>query len=81
MLTLHGVERPVVWHVGPSACVTPAGQHPVDCRLSATLTVRRSDYAMRYALPLVGDDVDLQFNLHWSRAVPGGEPAAAELPR
>jgi polyisoprenoid-binding protein YceI len=78
MLTLHGVTQPVVWHVGPSRCSELHSLGPADCSLSATLTVHRSDFGMRYALPFVGDDVDLEFNLHWSRPAPTNGPAEGE---
>ncbi len=58
ILSLHGVEHEVEWTVEPDVCVPGPG-----CPLRASMTLHRSDYAMVYGQPLVGDEVELVFEL------------------
>ncbi len=58
-LTLRGVTRPVALAVVALAC--GAGD---ACDAEATATIRRSDFAMGFAWPLIDDAVDLDLVVH-----------------
>lgn len=67
-LTLHGVTRPAVL----DARFTGAGTNPTSKALTAgfeaTTSVRRSEFGMNYALPLVADQVDLRITAAFEKA-------------
>jgi polyisoprenoid-binding protein YceI len=58
-LTIHGVTKPATLH----ATFAAAGPHPMSKKESvgfqATGTIKRSDFGLGVALPMVGDQVDL----------------------
>lgn len=58
-LTLLGVTRPVTFRVSGVKC----GTHPVSkkalCGAEVTGAIKRSDFGMKYGLPSVGDDIQL----------------------
>ncbi|OAN51098.1 hypothetical protein A6A04_16865 [Paramagnetospirillum marisnigri] len=58
-LTLHGVTRPVVL----DTTFNGAGVHPMNKKFvagfNATAKLKRSDFGLGYALPVVGDEVTL----------------------
>ncbi|MCW2382867.1 MULTISPECIES: YceI family protein [unclassified Sphingobium] len=58
-LTLNGVTRPVVLQ----AEFTGAGKHPYNGKATlgfeATAAIKRSDFGMTYAIPIVSDQVEL----------------------
>ena len=62
-LTLTGVSRPVTLAVTHSKC----GQNPLNkkemCGADAVGQIKRSDFGMKYALPAVGDDFKLTFEI------------------
>jgi polyisoprenoid-binding protein YceI len=58
-LTLRGVTKPVTLAVAGFTC----GAHPMNkkalCGADASVTIKRSDFGIKYALPAVGDNVKL----------------------
>jgi polyisoprenoid-binding protein YceI len=69
-LTLLGVTKPVTLDVA----FNKAGIHPLSKRhvagFSATGTIKRSDFGMDYALPMVGDAVVLRLEVEGVRVEP-----------
>lgn len=67
-LTLHGVTRPVILDVR----FVGAGPSPMGKKLNigfhATTRIKRSDFGIRYGLPMVGDMVDLTINAAFEKA-------------
>ncbi len=65
-LTLLGVTKPVTLDVTFNAC----GEHPMShlytCGFDASGTLKRSDFGMTYALPMVSDDVGLHITVEAS---------------
>jgi len=69
-LTMHNVTRTVVLSVGRIDC----GRTPDDregCGADVATTIKRSEFGMSYALGLVGDEIDLSFQVTAFR-VPAG---------
>lgn len=66
-LTLHGVTKPVVL----DATFNAAGIHPMNKKyivgFNATGKVKRSEFGLGYALPVVGDDVTLTISTEFVR--------------
>jgi polyisoprenoid-binding protein YceI len=66
-LTLLGVTRPVTLQV----TFNKAGVHPLSKKyvagFSAVAVIHRSDFGMSYALPMVGDKVDLRLEVEGLR--------------
>jgi len=67
-VTLHGVTKPVTLDV----VLRNAGPHPFDPKVyrtgwSAETTILRSDFGMEFGLPLIGDEVTLNFEVEGSR--------------
>ncbi|MFQ5469517.1 MAG: YceI family protein [Gammaproteobacteria bacterium] len=65
-LTIMGVSKPVTLNVSPMNC----GVHPMDpkkekfvCGFNATAVINRSDYGVKYALPAIGDEMELFFEV------------------
>ena len=62
-LTMMGVTKPVTLNVASINC----GVHPFSkkqvCGFDATAQLKRSDFGIKYALPGVGDDVNLSFEM------------------
>lgn len=62
-LTIKGVTKPVTLNVDSINC----GVHPMNkkdvCGFNATAQIRRSDFGVNYALPAVGDDISLSFEV------------------
>ncbi|MBI1309448.1 MAG: polyisoprenoid-binding protein [Proteobacteria bacterium] len=67
-LTLHGVTKPVVLDV----VFNGSGANPMSkadmLGFSASTTIKRSDYGVDYGVPLVGDEVQLNFEIEMTRA-------------
>lgn len=62
-LTLHGVTRPVVLDARfVGAGNAPRGDKALNIGFEATTRIRRSDFGMKYALPAIGDTVDIAIN-------------------
>lgn len=68
-LTLLGVTKPVELNV----TLVGTGKHPMAPRLvsgfSATGTLKRSDFGMNYALPNVGDEVEIRIEIEGFKEV------------
>jgi len=62
-LTLMGVTKPVTLDVHRVHC----GVHPMNkkdvCGFDATATIKRSDFGVNYALPAIGDEMKLTFEV------------------
>ena len=62
-LTILGVTKPVTLNTVHNK----SGKHPFSGKdttgLSATATIKRSDFGMVYGLPLVGDDVEIRIEV------------------
>ena len=62
-LTMAGVTRPLTLTIDAFNC----GTHPMNkkqvCGADASAQIKRSDFGMKYALPAVGDDVKLVFEV------------------
>lgn len=63
-LTMVGVTKPVTLQVSRMSC----GDHPIAkgkyaCGFDATASIKRSDFGIKYALPAVGDDLKLVFEV------------------
>jgi polyisoprenoid-binding protein YceI len=68
-LTMHNVTRPVAVKVERMDCrheTTTADR----CGVAVVSTVKRSDFGMSFALPFVGDDIDLAFQIMARRVAP-----------
>jgi polyisoprenoid-binding protein YceI len=59
-LTMNGITKPVTLTANMFSC----GPHPMtkkkQCGADLTTTVKRSEWGMKYALPVLGDDVTLR---------------------
>ncbi|RAU23388.1 hypothetical protein CU669_04465 [Paramagnetospirillum kuznetsovii] len=66
-LTLHGVTKPVVL----DATLAGSGIHPMNKKyvagFNATTKVKRSDFGLAYAVPVVGDEVTLTISAEFVR--------------
>lgn len=73
--TLNGVTRPVTI----AAEFTGAGPHPMNKRLNigfkGRATIKRSDFGIGYAIPMVSDEVELDITAAFEK--PDGEAATA----
>ena len=62
-LTMHGVTKPVALMVSAFKC----GAHPFTkkelCGADASVTIKRSDWGIKYAVPAVSDEVKLLINV------------------
>jgi len=62
-LTMSGVTKPVTLKVGHIKCaVNPQSKKDV-CGFDATAKIKRSDFGIKFALPNIGDDMDLTFEV------------------
>lgn len=68
-LTMHNVTRPVAVKVERMEC-RPEARSADRCGVAVISTVKRSDFGMSFALPFVGDDIDLAFQITARRAAP-----------
>ena len=62
-LTLHNVTRPIVLKVERIECGPEPGSGREGCGVTVVSSIKRSEFGMRFALPLVGDEIDLSFHL------------------
>jgi len=62
-LTIVGVTKPVSLKVDSINC----GKHPFNkkdvCGFNATTAIKRSDFGVKYGLPAIGDDMNLEFEV------------------
>jgi len=72
-LTILGITKPVVL----ATIFNKAGRHPFNQKyvagFSASVTIKRSEWGMKYGLPLIGDDVDLRIEVEGVRADKEGQ--------
>jgi polyisoprenoid-binding protein YceI len=63
LLTLRDVTRPIVLKIERMQCGREADGGRDGCGAGAVSTIKRSDFGLTYALGLVGDDIDLSFQV------------------
>jgi polyisoprenoid-binding protein YceI len=61
-LTIHGVTKPVTLVVKYFAChpLPPQMQNKPACGADAETTIKRSDFGVKYGIPMVGDEVGIE---------------------
>lgn len=69
-LTLHNVTRPIVLKVERMDCATQPDSGRESCGVAVISSIKRSEFGMKFALPFVGDDIDLSFHLTAHRVPP-----------
>jgi polyisoprenoid-binding protein YceI len=69
-LTLHNVTRPIVLKVERMECGPEPGSGREGCGVAVVSSIKRSEFGMKFALPFVGDDIDLSFHLTAYRVPP-----------
>ena len=62
-LTLLGVTRPVTLTLTAFNCGLQPATQLQRCKADAHTEIKRSDFGMRYGLPLIGDEIKLQFEI------------------
>ncbi len=72
-LTILGVTKPVVLTTVHNKSDKHAFSGKFVAGLSATATIKRSDFGMNYGLPMIGDDVQIRLEVEGIRAEQGGE--------
>lgn len=67
-LTIKGITKPVTLEVASFNCVDahPMAKVPA-CGANATATIKRSDFGLRYALPAVPDEIELEVEVEAMR--------------
>ena len=69
-LTLRDVTRPVALKIERLECGREADGGREGCGAGVATSIKRSDFGMNYALTLVGDDIDLSFQVTAFRILP-----------
>jgi polyisoprenoid-binding protein YceI len=72
-LTMHNVTRPVELRVARLDCGKDPDSGRDGCDAEADTVIKRSDFGMSYAIGMVGDDIDLSFQVTAFRVPPEGE--------
>ncbi|HEX5338720.1 MAG TPA: YceI family protein [Gallionella sp.] len=62
-LTLLGVTKPVTLTIDAFNCGTNPMSKKDECGAAASAKIKRSDFGMKFALPNVGDDIKLVFEI------------------
>jgi polyisoprenoid-binding protein YceI len=62
-LTILGVTKPVTLTIDAFNCGTNPMSKKDECGAGASAQIKRSDFGVKYALPAVGDDVKLVFEI------------------
>ena len=62
-LTMHNVTRPVELHVARLDCGRDQESGRDGCGAEVETTIKRSEFGMRYALGIVGDEIGLSFQV------------------
>lgn len=62
-LTLQGVTKPVTLTIDAFNCGTNPMNKKDECGAAASAQIKRSDFGMKFALPNVGDDIKLVFEI------------------
>jgi len=63
MLTLRDITRPVILKIERMQCGRDPDGDREGCGAGAVSTIKRSDFGLTYALGLVGDDIELTFQV------------------
>ena len=58
-LTMHGVTKPVTLTIDNFRCGTHPANKKSVCGADATGTLKRSDFGIKYGVPVIGDEVRL----------------------
>ncbi|MBI5449838.1 MAG: polyisoprenoid-binding protein [Gammaproteobacteria bacterium] len=66
-LTMAGVTRPVGLIVNRSRCDMNPVSKKFACGFDATTRIKRSDFGVKYAIPGIGDDMDLMLEIEAAR--------------
>jgi polyisoprenoid-binding protein YceI len=69
-LTLRNVTRPIAVKVERLECGPEPGGGREGCGVAVVSSIKRSDFGMTFALPFVGDEIDLAFHLTAFRVAP-----------
>ena len=69
-LTLLGVSKPVTITISAFKCDSGSPGTKERCSATASSQIKRSDFGMKYALPLIGDEVKLMFEIEASKESP-----------
>jgi polyisoprenoid-binding protein YceI len=72
-ITMHGVTRPVRFDVTRIECGTGSGPGRDSCDATVTGRISRSAFGMSFAIPLVGDEVALDFSVKAIRVRDAGQ--------
>lgn len=62
-LTLHGETKPVTLTVSRFNCAPHPMTKKPACGADAVTTIKRSDFGMKYGIPVIGDEVKLLINI------------------
>ena len=62
-LTMHNVTRPVALHVARLDCGKDPDSGLDGCGAEVDTVIKRSDFGMKYAMGIVGDDIGLTFQV------------------
>jgi polyisoprenoid-binding protein YceI len=70
LLTLRNVTRPVILKIERMQCGGDPDGGREGCGAAAVSTIKRSDFGLTYAMGLIGDDIDLSFQVTAFRVRP-----------
>jgi polyisoprenoid-binding protein YceI len=62
-LTIMGVTKPVTLTIDAFNCGTNPMNKKDECGAAASAQIKRSDFGVKYGLPVIGDDVKLAFEI------------------
>src|SRR5665647_2264045 len=62
-LTISGVTKPVTLTIDEFNCGTNPMNKKDECGAGASAQIKRSDFGVKYGLPVIGDDVKLVFEI------------------
>ena len=62
-LTIMGVTKPVTLTIDAFNCGTNPMNKKDECGAGASAQIKRSDFGVKYGLPVIGDDVKLVFEI------------------
>lgn len=62
-LTIMGVTKPVTLTIDAFNCGTNPMNKKEECGAAASAQIKRSDFGVKYGLPVIGDDVKLVFEI------------------
>jgi polyisoprenoid-binding protein YceI len=63
LLTLRDVTRPVILKIDRLQCGSDVDRGRDECGAGAESRIKRSEFGLTYALGLIGDDIDLSFQV------------------